>query len=93
MKLRTLQVGSVHGERFALRGATVLGLLLLSSCSGGGGEDSSSAAPDTLTRRQRDSIIANSQIPGAGAVGRAMGSADQAAARARAQDSVAASPR
>lgn len=43
---------------------------------------------DTLTRRQKDSIIAEMPIPGAGAVGRALDAADHAGARAEAHDTV-----
>jgi hypothetical protein len=66
--------------------------LLLASCSGGGEEAGSSAAAsaDTLTRRERDSIIANSRLPQAGAVGKALGAADAASARTRAADSAGA---
>jgi hypothetical protein len=68
--------------------------LLLASCSGGGEEAGSAAASaDTLTRRQRDSIIANSRLPQAGAVGKALGAADAASARARMEDSIAAARR
>jgi outer membrane biogenesis lipoprotein LolB len=35
-----------------------------------------------MTERQRDSTLAHSKLPGAGAVGRAMEQADSAAARA-----------
>ena len=44
---------------------------------------------DTLTQRQKDSILANSRIPGARGVGRAMTAADSASARALRADSVA----
>jgi hypothetical protein len=44
---------------------------------------------DTLTQRQMDSILANSKIPNARAVGRAMTAADSASARALRADSVA----
>ena len=71
----------------------VLATAVLASCSGGGEEESAAAAADTLTRRERDSVIANSKIPGASAVGRAMGAADAASARARMEDSVAAARR
>ena len=67
--------------------------LLLASCSGKGQEEGAggaTASADTLTRRQRDSIIANSKLPQAGAVGRALGAADAAAAARRAQDSAGA---
>ncbi len=36
---------------------------------------------DTLTQRQKDSILAQSKIPGAGAVRRAMTAADSTSAR------------
>jgi hypothetical protein len=45
-------------------------------------------AADTLTRRQRDSIISTLPIPGAGGVGRALGAQDAARARADALDSI-----
>lgn len=44
---------------------------------------------DTLTQRQKDSILANSKIPNARAVGRAMTAADSASVRALRADSVA----
>ena len=61
-------------------------LVLLAACgrSGSGG----AAARDTLTERQRDSILAKSQIPGASGVGSAMRAADSTSARVRATDSV-----
>jgi hypothetical protein len=69
----------------------ILAAVLFASCSGETEEEAAASAPvDTLTRRQRDSIIANSKIPGAGAVGRAMGAADAANATRRAQDSAGA---
>ena len=55
----------------------VLPLLLALAAAGCGGSQSKSAeSPDTLTRRQRDSILANSRIPGARGVGAAMRAAD-----------------
>ena len=62
-------------------------LLLLSACGGRSGAGGA-AAGDTLTERQRDSILAKSQIPGASGVGSAMRAADSASARIRATDSV-----
>lgn len=59
---------------------------LLAGCGGGSGK---AGARDTLTERQRDSILAQSQIPGATGVGRAMKAADSTSARIRATDSVA----
>jgi hypothetical protein len=49
--------------------------------------DSASAA-DTLTRREKDSIIATLPIPGASGVGRALQAADAANARTAAHDSI-----
>lgn len=55
-----------------------------------GSDDSKQAVNrDTLTQRQKDSILANSRIPNARAVGRAMIAADSASARALRADSVA----
>jgi hypothetical protein len=61
--------------------------LLLAACA----SDSSDQAVnrDTLTQRQKDSILANSKIPNAGAVGRAMKAADSTSARVLRADSVA----
>jgi len=61
-------------------------LVLFAACSGG--KSAKSAAGDSLTERQRDSILAQSRIPGASGVGRAMRAADSASARVRATDSV-----
>jgi hypothetical protein len=44
---------------------------------------------DTLTQRQKDSILANSKIPNARAIGRAMNAADSMSARIRSSDTVA----
>ena len=63
-------------------------LVLTAACARGGNGSSSSAAHDTLTERQRDSILAKSRIPGASGVGRALQAADSTNARIRATDSV-----
>jgi hypothetical protein len=71
----------------------VLTALLLASCSGkqeDGAAANATAAADTLTRRQKDSILANSKLPMAGAVGRALGAADKANAHLGAEDSAGA---
>ena len=60
-------------------------LLLLSAC---GGRSGGAATRDTLTERERDSILAKSQIPGASGVGSALRAADSTSARIRATDSV-----
>lgn len=61
--------------------------LVLAACGGHSGA-SGAAARDTLTERQRDSILARSRIPGASGVGRALQAADSTNARIRATDSV-----
>ena len=60
--------------------------LLLTGC---GGQSGSSRAADTLTERQRDSMLAKSSIPGARGVGAALRAADSTSARIRATDSAA----
>lgn len=60
-------------------------LTLLAACGGSGG---SASARDTLTERQRDSILARSKIPGAAGVGAAMRAADSTSAHIRATDTV-----
>ena len=58
--------------------ALTLALVVLSSCGGTAGEGETAA--DTLTRRQKDSIVSELPVPGAGAVGRALDAADAARA-------------
>ena len=65
-------------------------LLLAGTACGGDSADKQAVNRDTLTQRQKDSILAKSSIPGAGAVGRAMRAADSTSAGARRADSVAA---
>ncbi len=64
-----------------------IALVLLTACSGGKSAKSA-AEGDSLTERQRDSILAQSRIPGASGVGKAMRAADSTNARIRATDSV-----
>jgi hypothetical protein len=47
---------------------------------------------DTLTQREKDSIVAESRLPGASGVRGAMTGADSAAARAARLDSLSKSP-
>ena len=56
------------------------------ACAESAGDGASAA--DTLTRRQRDSIISTMPIPGAGGVGRALDAQDATSERARALDSI-----
>lgn len=57
----------------------------------GCGSDKSSQTVDrdTLTQRQKDSILANSKIPGARGVGSAMRASDSISAHVQRSDSVA----
>jgi len=64
-------------------------LLSLAACAGQS-SDKQAVNRDTLTERQKDSILAKSSIPGARAVGRAMTAADSTSAGAHRADSVAA---
>lgn len=66
---------------------SILALMALAACGGDVDEDSQTAA-DTLTRAQKDSIVASLPIPGAGAVGAAMRSRDEANARTAAHDTI-----
>ncbi len=64
---------------------TALCLLALAACSGQTANESETTATvdrDTLTRRQKDSILARMPLPQSRAVGKALGTADAAAARA-----------
>ena len=60
--------------------------LLVAAC--GSSEGSGSTSADTLTQRQRDSIIAASRLPGARAVDAALRASDAAAKRANTIDSI-----
>lgn len=53
-------------------------LLLAVGCAS---DDSSANRRDTMTQRQRDSVLAQSRLPGAGGVGKALNAADSARAR------------
>jgi hypothetical protein len=66
----------------------LLALLLAPMLACGGGQTRTTGGRDTLTQRQRDSLLAQSGIPGAAGVGRAMRVADSVSARIRATDSV-----
>jgi hypothetical protein len=68
-------------------------LLLLAACGGASSSSGAdSTARDTLTRRQKDSITAQSELPGARGVGQALEAQDTAAARNKALDSIANAP-
>ncbi|PYO89993.1 MAG: hypothetical protein DMD58_07895 [Gemmatimonadetes bacterium] len=64
-------------------------ICLIVACGSGSDKSGQTVNRDTLTERQKDSILANSKIPNARAVGRAMNAADSMSARIRASDTVA----
>lgn len=74
------------------RGITLAGIVLAIALAGCAKTDESADGKPELTRREKDSIIANSQIPGARAVKKTMMSADSAAARQTRLDSAQNSP-
>jgi hypothetical protein len=59
------------------------------ACGRPGGDQ---RAADTLTRRQKDSIVGASGLPGAAGVGRALSASDSATSRNRQLDSLGAAP-
>lgn len=65
----------------------LVGMLSVLGCGGSGG-GGARAGGDTLSERQRDSILAKSSIPGASAVGKAMTAADSTSARVQAADTI-----
>lgn len=64
-----------------------IALVLVVGCSSS--DSKSTVNRDTLTQRQKDSILAQSRIPGASGVGRAMRAADSVSARVLRADSLA----
>jgi hypothetical protein len=66
--------------------ALVLLTTALAACSRS--EQPSMQSADTLTRRQRDSVIGASKLPGAQGIGRAQAAQDSAAARNARIDSI-----
>ncbi len=69
-----------------MRLVTLAGLLLLAACAKPA--PPKSAAGDTLTRRQRDSVIGASKLPGSQGVRGALQAQDSAAARQARVDSI-----
>jgi len=57
------------------------------ACSGGE-KGTARRSGDTLTERQRDTILSQSSIPGASAVGKAMRVADSTSAQIQAADTI-----
>lgn len=71
--------------------SALLAVVWLAVAACGGGREAgrgAAATRDTLTRRQRDSAIGASNLPGAGGVRRALEASDTAAARRARLDSL-----
>jgi len=62
-----------------MRGAALILCVLLVACAKG--QPSGRAAGDTLTRRQRDSVLGASRLPGASGIRGALRAQDSAAAQ------------
>ncbi len=75
-------------RRHLLTGLAALSLSVLVLGCGGGDNADGQAAQDTLTRRQKDSIISTLPVPGAGVVGKALEASDAARARAEQHDTI-----
>lgn len=72
-----------------MRRLTALLLMIgVAACGGDSGEEDGRTTADTLTRAQKDSIVADMPIPGAGAVGAAMRARDRANARTADHDTI-----
>jgi len=69
-------------------GLTVLLAAVALGCGGKSEPPRSAVNRDTLTERQKDSILAKSRIPGASGVGKAMTAADSMSARVRTSDTI-----
>lgn len=76
-----------------VRKSLTLTILIVMAAACGGEEARTSDRPeidrDTLTQRQKDSIVAEMPLPGSGVVGRALDAQDAANARADLHDSLA----
>jgi uncharacterized lipoprotein YmbA len=68
-----------------MRFVVAIAIVLLTACGTGKSEQST----DTLTQRQKDSILANSKLPNARAVGSAMRAADSVNVRVMRADTLA----
>jgi len=84
---RNVGFGEAIGR--GLTTAILLGALCLgaATCTGGGNPDDQ-AAGDTLTQRQKDSILSTLPVPGAEVVGKALDAAEAARARAELHDTI-----
>ena len=80
-----------RGRRKAGAPRLVAGLILAATVVTAGCGDRAARrqeAVDTLTQRQRDSLLSTMPVPGAGAVGKALEAADRARERAQQHDTM-----
>lgn len=68
---------------------TAVAAVAVAACGAAGESDDSASAADTLTRAQKDSIVADMPLPGAGGVGAAMRARDNANSRTERHDTIA----
>lgn len=61
---------------------------LLVACGGDTGQKAATINRDTLTERQRDSVLGQSRIPGASGVAKAMRVADSTSAQVQSTDTI-----
>jgi len=89
-RVASRQVGTISNERADVKSWAVVALTLVTggACGGGESDGRQGAGGDTLTQRQRDSMLSTSRIPGASGVGKAMKVADSTSARMQAADTV-----
>lgn len=71
-----------------MRRALAVAAAVLAVWACGESQGDAQTAVDTLTRRQKDSLISTMPVPGAGAVGKALDAQDRARERAEALDSI-----
>lgn len=72
-------------RRLIVAAAAMLGVL---ACGRGAGGSAADQPDDTLTRREKDSLISTMPVPGAGRVMDARRAADQANERAQRHDTI-----
>jgi len=74
---------------YALLTVSVVSMLAVAACRDSGSKGAAAGTTDTMTQRQRDSMLSTSGIPGASGVGAAMRAADATSRGIRAADSTA----
>ena len=82
------EFGSTHGLGRRIGAALALGVLSLGLLACGDLAERRREAVDTLTQRQRDSLLSTMPVPGAGAVGKALEASDRARERAQQHDTM-----